>query len=204
MCRTSRCSAWRVASTSTAWLSGVEASPRVVAASRTALVASPARSRSATSSPAVLITSSSDASTPASCPGTRRGWSSCPLGNCRSGAALTAPTRGGDGDEDCTRAACVLVQEPEVFEGHGSVAHPAPVGAAAVDRPLQRRVCGEAGTWPECHRGEVPGVVGVGEPVDGRIQAAGGEGDQQVVQGGSAAQDEVAAVGIGGDEVPGP
>ena len=63
---------------------------------------------------------------------------------------------------------------------------------------------GEAGTWPECHGGEVPGVVGVGEPVDGRFQAAGGEGDQQVVQGGSAAQDEIAAVGIRGDEVPGP
>ncbi len=40
---------------------------------------------------AVQTTSSSEASTPAACPGSRGGWSSRPWGNGRSGAALTVP-----------------------------------------------------------------------------------------------------------------
>ena len=68
----------------------------------------------------------------------------------------------------------------------------APVPAGR--RSIARCNAGSAdtGTRSECDRGEVPGVFGVGQAVDIRFQAVGGEGDQQVVQGGPAAQDEIA------------
>ncbi len=85
-----------------------------------------------------------------------------------------------------------------------AVAHAAAVGASAVDRREQGRVRQLAGTGPNRHGGEVPGVLRVGQAVDLGLEPLRGQRHEQVVQGGPAAEHEVAAVGVGGDQVPVP
>jgi hypothetical protein len=66
-----------------------------------------------------------------------------------------------------------------------------------VDRREQGGVCGVTRTWPDRDGGEMTTVLRIGQAVHRHGQLPGSAGDLQVVQGGTAAQDEVAAVRVG-------
>jgi hypothetical protein len=90
----------------------------------------------------------------------------------------------------------------EVAIGHLAAAHPASIGAPARDRGEQRGVGRVAGARTDRHRRDVAGILRIGQPVDVGGVAGGGERDQQVMQGCSAAEDEVPAIRVGRHELP--
>ena len=71
-----------------------------------------------------------------------------------------------------------------------------PVGAVGVGG------IGRAGQ--DLDGGEVTDVLGIGQPVHAYGQVEGGERDLQVVQGGAAAEDQVATIRVGRDQMPVP
>ena len=112
--------------------------------------------------------------------------------------------RVGDREQQRAGAAGLLHEYLQVVRRHGSVAHPSPIGPSALDRPELGGVGGVGATASDRDRGEVAAVLGIGHPAHLHRQPAGRERHLQVVQGGAAAEDQVAAVRVGGDEMPVP
>ena len=108
------------------------------------------------------------------------------------------------GSSSVTGPAGLIHQGLQVVRRHRPVAHPSPIGPPAVDRPEQGGVGGVGATGSDRDGGEVAAVLGVGHAAHLHRQAAGGERDLQVVQGGAAAEDQIAAVRVGRDEMPVP
>ena len=120
------------------------------------------------------------------------------VSRCRIAAPVT-------GSSSAPVASRLLRQCRQVLGGHRPVAHPAPIGPPAVDRRgTGRRRRRRPATGSDRDGREVAAVLAVGHAAHLRCQPAGGEGDLQVVQGGPAAQDQIAAVRVGRDEVPVP
>jgi hypothetical protein len=117
--------------------------------------------------------------------------------------------KGGVGDRDQPRAeaARLFAECGQVPGRHGPAAHAAALGPAPVDAVGQHGVgpvgpvgavavgrTGRAGQ--DLDGGEMTEVFGIGQPMHVYRQGEGGERDLQVVQGGAAAQQEVASVRV--------